>query len=52
MKDTYAILWDYIDELNTTNLGTTVKVKSEMGGDGPRFQRKISRDLRLLRKLK
>lgn len=47
MKDKYAILWDYIDELKTRSLGTTVKVKSGMSGDGPRFQKKISRDLHM-----
>ncbi|XP_008241206.1 PREDICTED: uncharacterized protein LOC103339651 [Prunus mume] len=35
----FETLWDYVEELKKTNVGTTVKIKSNLEGDKSRFER-------------
>ncbi|CAL2271107.1 unnamed protein product [Prunus armeniaca] len=35
----FETLWDYVEELKKTNVGTTVKIKSNLEGDKSRFRR-------------
>ncbi|CAL9018487.1 unnamed protein product [Prunus brigantina] len=35
----FKTLWDYVEKLKKTNVGTTVKIKSNLEGDKSRFQR-------------